>query len=163
MRTLQPPIIPKPAAIPIWDDDYTDIQSRILKYGYIDRDEVWLPNSDDGWSSFCSRHGHINFHLTHNELRDKFNFQKRPEQSKAYQLQLQWEEHYRQRRQEQQAASDKEWKDIEDAKAFWSKVHIGYAKQNYNRVKITTIKYVYGYELQVGQSYWLPWSVAQSI
>ena len=61
MLTLQPVRFPRPVPIPRWTDNYADIGERIARDGWLDTEEVWLPQSGDGWASFCGRHGVVYF------------------------------------------------------------------------------------------------------
>ena len=160
MQTLYPDKlrIPRPVPIPIWTDDYTDIQKWIRKYHRYDHEEIWAANSEDSWRAFRSRHGYINFGLTYHQLRDKENngYKTTPANSRAYQEQIKWEEEQRLERRKQQRIRDKEWEDIGEARAYWSKQNPYFGQHSFHKVIMNkTVKTKYG-ELVSGKMYWVP-------
>ena len=186
MLTLQPVRFPRPVPIPRWIDDYADIPERIARDGRLDLEEVWLPQSGDGWQSFCRRHGTYGFdfdwmEFARHERTIIANGKERLARQAAEQ-QEKWEAERRARQQAKQAEADREWAEaeaakrkereakqalerqtIEAAKAGWSAINPDYANQAYHRININKSGELYGVWFEAGHTYLVPTAVMFAI
>ena len=178
MITLQPIRFPRPVPIPIWTDDYADLPERIRRDGRLDTEEIWTSHSGDSFEAFCSRHGTYGFEWDWPEWTQRIRQgadqqsyrqheadaawrQRQAEQ--ARQQQEQWEAERREREQAKQAKADREWQEIEEAKAYWSQRRPSYATEPYRAITVATTGKIDGVELQGGKSYWVPHSIAHQL
>lgn len=124
MQQLKPMAWPRPVPLLMWGGDYADIRERIRRDGRLERDEVWLPDSDDSWQTFTHRHRNEDFFLNWRELEDRDNarraeanrYANERRAAQVAQAQQQWEDEQRRRQQAKQAKADREWQRAEQAK-----------------------------------------------
>ena len=157
---------PWPEPLPWWSGDYADIRERLRRDRRFEIEEVWLPDSDDSWVAFCNRHGTHDFHFDWRQLneRDRQLVQRgRQLTDRVAQEVATWEAEQRRRQAEKQEQSDREWREMTTARAYWSGINPHYREQPYHAVKITKTGVVYGATLKAGKSYWLPHNVALAI
>lgn len=171
MRTLQPMQWPMPVPLLWWTADYADIRERVRRDGRLDIEEVWLPGSEDGWASFCRRHGDYGFGWDWQEWegreRARIIAAKRREAERlgehVRRTQEAWEAGQRERQRVKQAAADREWEQIAAARAHWSRRNAAYASGPYRLTKITGTGVIDGAKLEAGHSYWLPQAIADRL
>jgi hypothetical protein len=171
MRELQPMRWPTPVPLLWWTGDYTDIRERVRRDGRLDTDEVWLPDSEDGWQSFCSRHGTYGFDWDWYEWNDadraRIQAANRAaaerQAERAKQAQEAWEAEQRRRQQAKQEAADREWQEVAQARAYWSRFSPRYADEPFVLVRIAMGGKAGPVTLQGGHAYWLPKTIADSL
>jgi hypothetical protein len=150
-----------------WRGDYADIRDRIRRYGRLDTDDVWLPDSDDSWAAFRARHGWTYFDDDFRELdRRAVEAKHRTNERRALEAQRQqeeWEAAQRRRMEEKQAAADRDWNAIEIAKTYWKRVWDPHAAESYHSVTIRRTCRVLGVTLNEGNTYWLPKSIMLAV
>lgn len=113
-RPLGSPIAPE------FDDPerYVDaLCARIRRDGFVDTVDIWFPSSDDGWSSFCSRHGTYAFGEWREDRAQQEAAKRAAATRRAARVereQLVWEAARRMRERAKQAEADREWNEAED-------------------------------------------------